>query len=168
MVCYGINNRGYTLIEIIAVSAIIGAVSAIGMPAIISQVPKMRLKAAVREIVEQMQLARYKAVNTNREHRIVFTNNAYPQADSYRVERDDAGGWEGEPVIVKGETKLPGDANIFDITFPSSPPVCEFNTNGTSGSGAVYIKLKDTEEKEYKITADSLTGKITLQDITKG
>lgn len=160
-----IRDQGYTLFEIFVSLTIIATVAAIGLPAIISQVPKMRLKIESREIVEQMQLARYKAVNTNREHRVVFTNNTYPQADSYRVERDDTGNWGGTPIIVKKETKLYRDANIYADTFPSSY-ICEFNTNGTSSSGSIFLNLKDTNEKKYQISVSASTGKITLEEIT--
>ena len=136
MIHQGIKARGYTLFEIFVALTVISTVSAIGLPAIISQVPKMRLKVVSREIVEQMQLARYKAVNTNREHRVVFTNNTYPQPDSYRIVRDDSGGWTGTPFIVKHEKKLHRDANIFDTTFSNNR--CEFNTNGTSSSGSIF------------------------------
>jgi len=123
----------------------------------------MRLKDAAREISGQMQLARFKAVNTNREHRVVFTNNPYPQPDSYRVERDDAGGWEGTPTVVKAERKLHRDANIYSFTFPSA--ICQFNANGTSSSGSVLLNLRGTAEKAYRISTDSLTGKISLNEI---
>lgn len=148
--------RGVTLLELLTVVALIAVMSAMAAPLIIGQLPKLRLNIATREIGRQMNLTRLKAISTNKEHRLVFTVNDYPVPDSYRIEKKTGGAWE----IVRPELVLPGDANIYNVTFPLSR--CEFNSNGTSSSGGVYLKLCDSVERFCKLTTTSSLGKINV------
>ena len=163
---YSTSTKGFTIMELMIAVAIIGIAAAIAMPSIMDEMPKMRLKLEVRDIAQQMQLARLKAVNTNKKYRVVFTNNAYPTPDTYRVEVSD-GGWN----TVGSEVTINKDANIYDITFVSS--LCEFKTNGTAtncvdssgADGKIFLNVKNTNDRAYSIEVTSATGKVTIEDV---
>jgi Tfp pilus assembly protein FimT len=107
------SGAGFTLIDMIAVMAIIATVSAIAIPQVTSTLDSMRLGMSVRDVERELQFARLKAVSTNRPMRVRFD---CPSAGKIRV------------VEVIGTSAIP-DANDADAvlgrcsetTYPYSP-----------------------------------------------
>lgn len=158
-----IDNRGFTLIELIIVIGLIGIMSAFAFPQLMYQVPKIRLNSATKEVAQQMQLARLKAVSTNKKHRMILTNNAYPTPDTYRVDRSDSGDFATITNVV-AVTTLPIAANLFAMDIDAGTIV--FLANGTIDSPndlrVARFNLENTMDRIYKITLRESTGKITL------
>ena len=67
------RERGFTLIELIIVIAILGVLLAIAIPALGTYYREAKLNKAAREVKANIQLARLKAVTSN--FRVVFTYN---------------------------------------------------------------------------------------------
>jgi len=86
------SQNGITLIEIVVVLAIIGAVTAATTFAVNSWVADQRVKAAARSVADALLLARGEAIRTGHVHVAVFGENALTNADSDIVIVDD-----GEP-----------------------------------------------------------------------
>jgi prepilin-type N-terminal cleavage/methylation domain-containing protein len=76
------DDRGFSLIEVLAVVAVIGVIAAVAAPVITNSLEGMRLGASARELERQLQDARLKAVSTNRRIR-VRTN--CPATGEYRM-----------------------------------------------------------------------------------
>jgi prepilin-type N-terminal cleavage/methylation domain-containing protein len=76
------SARGFTLIDTIAVVAIIGIVSAIAVPTMISAVDSTRLAQSAREVERELQIAKSRAVGKGRPIRIRFN---CPDAGMYRI-----------------------------------------------------------------------------------
>jgi prepilin-type N-terminal cleavage/methylation domain-containing protein len=76
------DDRGFSLIEVLAVVAVIGVVGAISVPAFTNIVEGIRLGSSARELERQLQDGRLKAVSTNRRIR-VRTN--CPVVGQYRM-----------------------------------------------------------------------------------
>lgn len=66
------DQRGFSLVELITVIAIIGALSAIAYPAIAALIPGMRLRAAGQEVYRALQSARTEAIKLNRKVTVDF------------------------------------------------------------------------------------------------
>jgi prepilin-type N-terminal cleavage/methylation domain-containing protein len=66
------NSKGFTLIEVIIVIALMGIMAVMGIPNFLGWVANYNLKAAANELYSNMQFARIKAVKQNKEWAVVF------------------------------------------------------------------------------------------------
>lgn len=66
------NGYGMTVLEIMAVVAIISILSAIAFPTVLSLLPDYRLKAAVSDLYSNLQRAKQEAVRSNGECGVYF------------------------------------------------------------------------------------------------
>jgi len=84
------NKKGFTLIELMIVIAIMGIISAISAPNIVKGLPKYRLKRAARDITSNIRGARSTAIKKSSavtiqfdldKHRYSINGKWYPNAD---------------------------------------------------------------------------------------
>lgn len=68
------QNRGMSLIEIVVVLAVVGALTLMASYGIGDWSRDQRLKSAVRSVADAFQLARSEAIRTSRQHLLVFQN----------------------------------------------------------------------------------------------
>jgi prepilin-type N-terminal cleavage/methylation domain-containing protein len=151
--------RGFSFPEIVLALALVAIVGAIGVPAITNMLPSMRVGMSARAVERQLQMARLKAVSTNRTIRVRFN---CPGAGQYRMVEligtpgipaaDDD---DGAAATRCGYAKYPypdAETGVFDIPNHDGPiqmldrdvafvavDTIEFRPNGTAhidqGSG---------------------------------
>ena len=151
------RSDGFSIIELLVVIAIMGVVMAISVPAYLSYLPRMRLKAAAREIASDMNFAKVQAIKTNTTTAVLFI----PGSGTYKVITDsgETSGtltWSSGNETVKKTVTLsdfkgvsfgsntsdtrPGDTGAINDGVTFADEVVTFTNRATSVAGTVYIK----------------------------
>ena len=128
------NRNGFTLAEVVVTLSILAVMTAISIPSYISWIPRHRLQTSARQIYDDMQLAKIRAVKDNVNSRITFdiVNN------NYTVFLDPNGNGipdDGAANIIRNNATL---ENGVDITAANT---CGFNNRGMSTTGTPQIRL---------------------------
>ena len=74
--------RGFTLLELMLVLAVLGVISAMAIPAVLNTTRQIKLAANARAVERELQGARMKAVRSNRAIRVRFN---CPSTGQYRM-----------------------------------------------------------------------------------
>jgi prepilin-type N-terminal cleavage/methylation domain-containing protein len=98
------NDRGFTLIELAIVIAIIGILSSIAVPVYHAWFPKYRLKKAVMDLRANMNATKLEAIKNNGEWAIFFDTSS----NSYHICSDDGANniWDGPSGDDTVETSI--------------------------------------------------------------
>lgn len=105
------DQRGMTLVEILVVTAVVGILFAIAMPAVSTHIALQELRGATREVVEVLRDARSAAVDEGVPRYVVFD----PDAHTYQQFRYVGPGWSAETQ----QERFPGSVSFddADVTF---------------------------------------------------
>ena len=110
------NRRGFTLTEVVVTLSILGIMAAISVPSYFSWLPRHRLQTSVRQIYDDMNLAKIRAVKDNRITCIQF----YPASNKYTVFFDVDGivGYlNGTDIPIKSNVTLENGVDITGTTL---------------------------------------------------
>ena len=131
------TSRGFSLIELMVVVAVILIITAAAIPQVGRSVALYRLNGAAAEISNLIQRARYEAIRQNTTMRV-----RQDQADGrprFYADLNNDGDWQAnEPVALlsltldlldEGSVPDPGSMNLGNVT--SSPAVIAFDGRGT-------------------------------------
>ncbi len=160
-----LKKKGFSLVELMVVVAIIGIMGAIATPGILHWLPNYRLKSAARDLYSTIQNARLMAVRENTRLSVVFNNTVTPgfyftdfdasgtinQPGEYRMDLSSYGSGVdfGFPA---GLVNWNGAAVVSAITYGGGPPAfCTYNSDGTTGSGTIYL-INNQAQIVYAIT----------------
>jgi len=160
------QQRGFTLIEVVVVIAIIGIISAIAIPNYLGWIPKYRLKAAARDICSNMQKTKIRAVKENHDWAVVIneTENSYTV---YSSEGSTPGWNDGDETIAfKVElNSIPGNMLFEGPANETSASLIVFTAAGVcSVAGNIY--LSDRNNTAYYRIQTTSPGAITLKKWT--
>ena len=109
------SRSGFTLTEAIIVIAVIGILSAIGIPAIMSWLPNLHLQSTARNLLADMQHAKSQAIKTNTNVTLTFTPPAACPGGSYSFT-------DGNGKIVTAVTMAQIDSDLCLSNPPAPAP----------------------------------------------
>jgi type II secretion system protein H len=138
---------GFTLLELMIVIAIVGIMAGIGIPNLLSYIPKARLNGAARTVLVDLMATRMKAVKTSVNTRISFTSNhEYLMCDDADVcdSADDG--------VLKDIQDQYSDVTF---TFPHIPT---FLPRGTGSSATITV----SNPSGSKTITVSITGRVKI------
>jgi prepilin-type N-terminal cleavage/methylation domain-containing protein len=154
------SRRGFTLIEIMIVLAIIGLIMAMGLPSLLKALQKDGMRKAVSDVQDVMFSAREQAILSQHQVAVVF----YPQERRFGVEGVVAGNLAQTVNTHSGKVtsaKLPDGIqfamlDIFRQDYAESDwAKIFFNPDGTSDEAVIVLVGKGQREK---ITLEYATG----------
>jgi prepilin-type N-terminal cleavage/methylation domain-containing protein len=103
------RQDGLTLVELLVTLVILATLILIALPDYLNTIlPGHRVRAAARDVMTDMRLARMRSVSRNLEYRIVFT----PGSDSYVIEAGNRS---------RGSTGWTQEGTTRDFSDPSNP-----------------------------------------------
>jgi Tfp pilus assembly protein FimT len=148
------KKAGFTLTELVIIIALLGLLTAVGVPSFLSWLPKYRLKSAARDLYSNLQLAKMAAIKTNQKCRVNYRVNP----DQYTVSL------LNKTVMLKDY----GSGVKFDGPNKKTFAVdtITFNSRGTSNAGYAY--LSNSGNTDYYRVGPLTSGAIKLQRWSKG
>jgi len=157
------KNSGFSLMELMIVIAIIGIVTAITSPYLITYIYSSKLDSAVRDLQSTMQYARLRAVKENANVVVTFTTGAGNNG-TYTAFVDDG----GAPGDAKNWIQDPGEATIRSGTMPNNVDMYSVTFTGGTGLKIMYNSRGLSESPNGARSAGHAYMRIAAQNRFKG
>ena len=167
---------GYTLIEMLFVTALIGILSAIAVPSSLTAVDRARASAAARYLASRMAMARSHAVMRSANVALRFDENGAGITFQMFVDGN-RNGVRTRDIAAHVDRPLGAPARLSDL-FPGvaiavsgkagSDPLrigrsnlLSFTSLGTATSGSIYVRGRDGSQFAIRILG--ATGRVRVQ-----
>lgn len=135
------DDRGFTIGEILVVTAIFGILAAIAVPQFVALQPSLRLNGAARQVFSEIMSARMKAVNENTTYTVTFPNNHTIQ-------------------IVGSTTRTVDIQTLYsDITLTSTAATINLSSRGTADVASIITVSNTSGTKSVSV---KITGAATI------
>ena len=149
------NSRGFTLVELMIVVAIMGMLSIIAVTSTVNILPRYKLQKAARDMVSSFRNARIMAIKFNRSVVVEFnTTGGYYTLDGNKRTLTD---YYGSGGIKFG---FPGRSD--SVHFSSGGTSIAFNATGLASGVTGYVYIQNSNGQGYRIGVSSLAGSIKM------
>ena len=141
-------TKGFSLLELMVVIAIIAISAALAIPNLFSDIPKYNLSTGARELLSAMQLARMTAIKEN--SNVVLSFNSGTCSLTIYVD-DGEGGGTAEDKVRNGAERLVKSYQMpsgIELLSPSFGQAVQFNNRGIpdlNGDATVRNRLSKTK-----------------------
>ncbi len=152
LAAYLSNRNGFTLVELMITTAIMGLLAQFVASTLVSQMPKYRLNGATRQVAWDLMSARMQAIKQSRNVIVTFTNN-----HEYAIGPDlnNNGALDADELETKDI-----QAKHHHVTFTEPlPATFTFSPGGTSDSSRTITLTNSNESKSIRVT---IVGKIKI------
>lgn len=166
------HSVGFTLIELILVTLLIGALFSLSITAIDGLVPEYRLRSSLRSIADNVRLAKTHAVSISKDVFLQYdlSNNDYWLLIPMTSEKNQNKYIEYETLFYK---QLPSGITFENLILPmekdskvtSGAHTIKFSPFGFSGYH--IVNLKGDGDSKGAVKVNGLTGAITFFDETQ-
>lgn len=147
---YQNNNKGFSLLELLLVVAVLGILAAIAVPRFSSADAQRDLDNAARQLVVDLRWTSQMAVNSVETVKVVFVNVS---PFGYRVVQGAA------ETVIKPTQSFPATVSFSAVVSPVS-----FDVYGKpTGAADVAITLQNTAGQTRTVNIDYLTGRVRMQ-----
>ena len=155
------SPRGFTLIEIMVVVAIMGLIMAMGVPTILAAVKKDGMRKAISDLQDVCAQARAEAIMQNRTVSVTFHPRVGEQTFATDAGAGAAAGKVTASALPSGVYFAMLDINLMDF---GASDVCRvrFFPDGTSDEMTIVLGGK---EKWRKLTLEFSTGIPMISDV---
>ena len=147
------NRKGFTLTEVFVALSILGIMTAISIPSYLSWLPRHRLQTSARQIYDDLNLAKIRAVKENTYACITFD----VANDNYTVFLDP----DGTSSLTPGDTTIKGNVTLENSVDITAANICRFNNRGMSTTGAPQISLTNPTNIIMRIDV-TIAGNISI------
>jgi prepilin-type N-terminal cleavage/methylation domain-containing protein len=156
------SRRGYTLVEVLLVVTILGIVSAMVVPSMLTA-GSMGVQAAARIIVADLLYAQNEAVAQQANRSVTFdlANNRYQLTDetgTVLTESWISGTAENYVVDFSRDSRFQG-VSLLEVDFDGGNTIAFDDLGGPSTGGSVTLQY---QRQKYRIDVASFTGRITV------
>jgi Tfp pilus assembly protein FimT len=153
--------------EVAVVLSLIGIMTAISVPSYISWLPRHKLQTSVRQIYDDMQLAKIRAIKDNSVAVIIFT----PSTNQYTIFLDAVPTnliWNPGETIIKQNVSLQNGVTIAGTTLAGH--ACGFNNRGMlpPSAGPGVVKLTNPTNLLMGVEVMNTAGGIRIVTSTDG
>ncbi len=159
------SNKGFSLVELLVVMAIIAVLAGVGIPAMLGRMSHMRLKRDARSVMTELNAARLKAIINNTKYRVIFTLNA-STPDTYSLSVFNSGAWGDDATRPTMELSAGIDiiapGSSFNVYF--FPNGVATNADNPAATSISDICLSNTSEANdrMELDLDNSSGKVTI------
>jgi len=145
------GSRGFTLVEVMAVTTITGLLATAAIPVIARSLAWWQMQTAAWQLVVDIRKVQMMAMSGEDYHRTILFDTVN---HLYRVRKD---------TVIIQETKLPAGVTFAGVAFPYNQ--LSFNLEGVPAASGDII-LRDRYGRCYYITVLPVTGRVKAGEST--